>query len=190
MSDFEFIFVLYGLLLGLALAELLSGLGNALEARLTPRGQGERFRIGWLTPLLALFVMLDLLSFWVFAWRVRDDLVVSARGLLAVMLFSSAYYLAARLVFPKEPAALKTLDAHYEAVKRPVMAILVGLLAVQWAFLASLPGRAAMLTPLVIGLTLLLVALMAAVAFVRDQRLSIALLVVLVARYLWIYALS
>ena len=52
MSDFEFLFALYGLMLGLSLAELLSGLARAIEERLSP---GATLRIGWLTPLLAIF---------------------------------------------------------------------------------------------------------------------------------------
>jgi hypothetical protein len=36
MSDFEFIFSLFGLLLGLSLAEVLGGLARAIEARLRP----------------------------------------------------------------------------------------------------------------------------------------------------------
>jgi hypothetical protein len=33
MSEFEFVFTLFGLLLGLALAEILAGLGAALQLR-------------------------------------------------------------------------------------------------------------------------------------------------------------
>ena len=65
MSQFEFIFSLYSLLLGLSLVELLSGLGRTVKARLhTDSTTVDAFRIGWLTPMLGLFVMLDLLSFW------------------------------------------------------------------------------------------------------------------------------
>ena len=68
MSDFEFVFILYSLLLGLSMVELLGGLGRALEVRFAAQAEREAFSIGWLTPLLAIFVMLDLLSFWSAAW--------------------------------------------------------------------------------------------------------------------------
>jgi len=42
MTGFEFIFTLFGLLLGLALAEGLSGLAKALKA-------SHKVRIGWPT---------------------------------------------------------------------------------------------------------------------------------------------
>lgn len=45
MSGFEFIFSLFGLLLGLALAEGLGGLSRALKT-------SHRVRIGWPTALL------------------------------------------------------------------------------------------------------------------------------------------
>ena len=48
MSGFEFIFSLFGLILGLALAEGLGGLSRALKA-------SHRVRIGWPTALLGLF---------------------------------------------------------------------------------------------------------------------------------------
>ena len=73
MSQFEFIFSLYSLLLGLSLVELLSGLGKTVKARLHVDEEAKAgYRVGWLTPLLGLFVMLDLLSFWGAAWAVRD----------------------------------------------------------------------------------------------------------------------
>ena len=68
MDDFEFLFALYGLMLGLSVAEVLSGLARSIEERLQSR---PTLRIGWLCPLLAAFVLLDLLSFWGAAWMVR-----------------------------------------------------------------------------------------------------------------------
>ena len=69
MNDFEFIFVLYALLLGLSVVEVLGGLGRVLELKFATESSGnaERFRIGWLTPLMGVFVMVDLMSFWMFS---------------------------------------------------------------------------------------------------------------------------
>ena len=52
MSGFEFIFSLFGLMLGLSLAEGLGGLTRAIKRR----GFGG---IGWPTALLGLFVSCD-----------------------------------------------------------------------------------------------------------------------------------
>ena len=70
MSGFEFIFSLFGLLLGLALAEGLGGLARALKSR-------HKVRIGWPTALLGLFVTCDVVTFWMYGWGMRDLLPVN-----------------------------------------------------------------------------------------------------------------
>ncbi len=121
MDDFEFVFALYSLLLGLSMVELLGGLGRAIEARFAAEAERAKFAIGWLTSLLAIFVMLDLLSFWSAAWFARDDIAVSSTALLGVAAFASVYFLAARLVFPSHPEGFANLDVHYFRVRRIVL---------------------------------------------------------------------
>jgi hypothetical protein len=190
MSEFEFVFVLYSLVLGLSLVELLTGLGRTLEFKLARAADDKAFAIGWLTPLLALFVILDLLSFWVFAWRVRDFVTASTGTVLGVLVFASAYFLASRLVFPSSPENFTDLDTHYFRVRRTVFAMLIVMVAVQWAFLLSLPALAeAISNPLTLGLTAALVGMMLAGAMTANRKASIAVLALLIVRYLVIYAL-
>ena len=187
MSEFEFIFALFGLLLGLSIAELLAGLARAIEARLQP---GAAIRIGWLTPLLGVFVMLDLLSFWISAWVTRDIVAVSGRALLAISFFAGAYYLAARLVFPRDPDATPDFDAHFFRVRRIVLGAMFVLLLCQLGWYASLPQLAPLLThQLSLGLTLVLAALMIAAMLTRGTRASQVVMAALVARYLVVYLL-
>lgn len=188
MTDFEFIFVFYALLLGLSLAELLSGFGRTLENEFETEAEERSFTIGWLTPLLGLFVVLDLLSFWVVAWNFREIVEVSPRMLLGVTAFTSAYYLAARLVFPTNPDRFQDLDTHFFRIRRTVMGILVALVFAQWAFMLSDPQLAPLaMNPVAIGLTAILVALMGAVMIVRNSRIQVVLLAALCLRYLVIY---
>lgn len=190
MSDFEFVFVLYSLLLGLSMVELLGGLGRAIEARFAAEAERERFAIGWLTPLLAVFVMLDLLSFWQAAWTVRGSIQVSGTTLMATAAFASLYYLAARLVFPSEPEGFANLDTHYFRVRRVVLALLLILLGAQLAFYLTQPAMAvAFRHPLVWIMTLILAALMVAAMWAKGRRASIAILSLLVARYVIVYLL-
>lgn len=190
MTPFEFIFVLYSLLLGLSLVELLGGLGRALEYKFARDATGQAFAIGWLTPLLAVFVMLDLLSFWIFAWVVRDLITLSAATLLSVMAFASAYYLAARLVFPSEPDNFVDLDNHYLRVRKVVFGILIALVVAQWIYLVSIPQlREVATSPLSLGLTAMLLVLMGAAIWVRHKVVSAILIALLVARYLIGYLL-
>ncbi len=190
MSDFEFVFVLYSLLLGLSMVELLGGLGRAIEVRFAAQAERASFAIGWLTPLLAIFVMLDLLSFWSAAWSARDSITVSNTTLMAVAAFASVYFLAARLVFPSHPEGFANLDVHYFRVRRIILGLLLVLLAAQLGYYLSQPGLAAnLMRPLAWIMTAVLVALMAAAMWVKDRRWSIAILTALIARYVVIYLL-
>ncbi|WP_167309524.1 hypothetical protein [Brevundimonas naejangsanensis] len=56
LNAFEFFFSFYGLVLGLSVAVTATGLATAIQHR-------KKIQIGWLTPLLALFVCLDIASF-------------------------------------------------------------------------------------------------------------------------------
>lgn len=191
MSQFEFIFTLYSLLLGLSLVELLSGLGRTVKARLhVDETVAGAFRIGWLTPLLGMFVMLDLLSFWSAAWAVRDMISVTGATLMAIMLFASSYYLAAHLVFPDVIPPNGDLDPHYFRVRRIVVGVLCVLLFVQLGFYLTQPTLAPRLASIVpLLLTALLVALMIAACFAKSKIANGVILLGLIARYVVVYVL-
>ncbi len=187
MNDFEFIFALFGLLLGLSIAEVLGGLARAIEARLRP---GSTIRIGWLTPLLGAFVLLDLLSFWQAAWTMRDVVAVSGKALMAVTVFASAYYLAAHLVFPRDAAEQADFDAHFLRVRRIVIGVMAALLVCQILWYASVPQLATHLArPLPLAMAAILAVLMVAAMLVRGERWCRWVMVALVARYVVVYLL-
>jgi hypothetical protein len=118
MSPFEFVFSLFGLLLGLSLAEVLSGFAKTVSAR-------KQTRLGWLTPLLGTVVMLDLTTFWSVAWLVRDQIPPSLLALVIGLVVSGIYFFAASLVFPREPAGHADLDDHYMVHRREVLAAVI-----------------------------------------------------------------
>ncbi|MFN4296200.1 MAG: hypothetical protein ACK4FB_05120 [Brevundimonas sp.] len=187
MTDFEFTFALFGLLLGLSLAEVLSGLARSIEARLR---LGSGLRIGWLTPLLGAFVFLDLLSFWQAAWVARDVITVSGATLLMVSVFAGAYYLAASLVFPRGIAADTDLDDHFFRIRRVVIGVMLALLVVQLAFYAGTPALSArLMNPLALGMTAILVTLMITAMVVRGQIWTRVAMLALVGRYIVAYLL-
>lgn len=189
MTEFEFIFAIYALILGLSVVALLSGFGRALELRFAHEAEGgEKFTIGWLSPLLAIFVMIDLLSFWIFAWSVRPLVNVSSGMLLGVVSFCSAYYLAARLVFPEDPDKFRDLDTHYWRVARTIFGILIMLVCAQWAYLLSLEEiREQVLSPISIGLTVFFVGMMLTAMIWRNHHVHAVLLVAMSVRYLVLY---
>src|SRR5687767_10344875 len=110
MTAFEMVFTLLGLLLGLAIAEILGGFSRALDLLRT----AEPVRIGWLTPLLATFLMLDLARFWLEAWSVRDQLLVDYPSLVGILIIVGTYYLAASLTFPDHAEEWPDFDAWYD----------------------------------------------------------------------------
>lgn len=192
MSEFEFIFSLFGLLLGFSLVEVLGGLAKVVEARVRPdAGNGEPIRIGWLTPLLSLFVMLDLVSFWGAAWVARDLVDMGGRVLFGGLVFAGSYYLAAHLVCPQNPGAERDLDAHYFRVRRLVIGTLTALLALQLAYWLSVPELAqAFKNPVLIGRLAVSFALLAAALVVRGRRANIVVLSLLIAQYLYDYLIA
>ncbi len=122
MSPFELVFAVYGLLLGLAIAEVLGGFSRTLKLK-----RGTRpVKIGWLTPLLGLLVILDLTSFWVIAWEVREQIAANYLTLIGVLTIVGIYYLAATLIFPDAPEEWPDFDDWYDKQNRLVIG---GLLA-------------------------------------------------------------
>ena len=190
MTDFEFVFVLYALLLGLSMVELLAGFGRAMEYKFARDAADQGFAVGWLTPLLAIFVLLDLISFWIFAWTIRTLIEVNSLTIMGVTGFAASYYLAARLVFPSEPDSFTDLDDHFYRVRRLVMGILMVLVIVQWTYLLAQVGFEPFLTnTLPLWLTAALIVLMALTMVWKNDRLNAAILIVLIARYVVIYAM-
>jgi hypothetical protein len=175
MDAFNFAFSLFGLLLGFTLVEVLTGLTRTIKAR-------DRLRIGWLTPLLAVFILLDLLSWWSNAWQLRDLLPVSYGTLLVGLVSTATYYYAASFIFPDDLAATADLDAHYWANRRMVLLPLLFISTAVFALEALV-----MKVPVPLFQAILIAAYSAAVlvAALSSRRwLNIAALVSLIANYL------
>ena len=115
MDAFSFVFSLFGLLMGLALAEVISGLGTIIELR-------HKIRVGWLTPLLALLIAFDLTSFWMVAWQVRAGIPVNFISLMFGLLIFGIYYLIAQVVFPDDLELWPDLDVYYWRHKKWLLA--------------------------------------------------------------------
>ena len=93
-------------MLSLSLAELFGGFARALRVR-------DRIRIGWLCPLLALLMVVDLVSFWVNSWGERADIPLTFPTLLFGAGIAGIYYIAAALVFPEHMNEWDDLDPHF-----------------------------------------------------------------------------
>jgi hypothetical protein len=118
MSAFEFFFSFYGLLLGLSVAVLATGAARAFKHR-------KAQPVGWLTPLLAVFVALDIATFWEAAWVNYRTLPFSYGLLVGGLIVAVVYFIAAALVFPDESDAPAPLDVHFWANRRTTLVLLI-----------------------------------------------------------------
>jgi hypothetical protein len=175
MDAFSLVFSLFGLLLGLSLAEVLGGFGRALRNR-------RVVHLGWLTSLLAIFVMFDLTSFWGWAWQARTYITPHYYVLLIGLVVSSLYYLAASIVFPAEFGDHTDFDSHYMQHRRQVLGavVLCNVVGQGWTIIAF---ASTVRTDKWIGLALYYLFLATAIITSR-KKLSIALLAGLICIYL------
>lgn len=189
MDAFNFAFSLFAIILGLSLVEVLTGFARALRRRRGARSVGldgtshPNAHLGWLTPMLAIFVMLDLTSFWEWVWSGRR-LINPGYGILLIgLLVCGLYYLAASIVFPGEFGDRADFDAHYLGHRRQVLgAVLVcNLITV----VPVLVIRASEAPPRVwVEAVIYFSALTTGIA-TRSKTVSIAALAVLIAGYVF-----
>ena len=175
MDAFSFVFTLFGLVLGLALTEVFSGFGAAMQER-------HKIRVGWLTPLLGVVVSLDLISFWSFAWFSRKLVPVHPLVLQCALVITGIYYLAARMVFPHDRDEWPDYNEYYFANRHWVIGgilvcnvlLILGQLALGFN---PLQLRADQL-----GAALLFAELVA-LMIIRNRLASVAILALVAAAY-------
>jgi hypothetical protein len=176
MTVFEFVFSLYSLLFGLALAQVFAGFGNTLQER-------HKLHVGWLTPLLGLFVILDLTSFWEIGWQLRG---MFARPyfllLMSCVLLAGIYYLAARLVFPRNFVEWPDFDVYYFRHRRWVFGGILFCNVVATAVMTAV-GSPFISLPLGFANDLTYFVLLIALLAARSERANVVLLLLMLARY-------
>lgn len=186
MSAFEFFFSFYGLLLGLSVAELVGGFARVLHER-------HRVRFGWLTPLLAVFVAVDLATFWNQAWVFFRGAPFNPVLLLIGLVIAATFYIAASVTFPRLTAeGVETridLDEHFWAHRRVVFGCVLAANAMVWILLGALAladaDWAAVWTPRIIVGVCIFGLGTATAAFASSRRVVCAALLVVLAYTLW-----
>jgi hypothetical protein len=166
---------------------VLTGFASALKRR-------RVVHLGWLTPMLAIFVMLDLTSFWESGWGSRRFVSPQYGILLIGLMVSGLYYLAASLVFPSEfgegHQALRgaDFDAHYVQHRRQVMGAIficdiIEMAPVLIMRASEIPARVWVENALQFSAILTCIAS-------RNKRANIAALAILTAIYLYTAVMS
>ena len=182
MDRFSFFFAFYGLILGLAVTELLGGFAGAVRMRVLRRLEPQ-------TALLALLTFVAICATWIDAWKTLRSISLDFAGLWAPVLLATAYYLAAAVVFPRDVAEYEDLGRYYADRKRFVIAmLLIAELLVTYTFWGVAAGMLAR-TPAVFWLyflpyNLMIKSAFIALMFVDRRRVNVALLATLIFLFL------
>lgn len=128
MTSIDLLFQLFALLLGFAVAELLTGLARSwrIRAGATRIEHGE-IRIGWLVPLLASLVLVDQTHFWLTAYELRNYFSFDYATLLGILVIVGGYYVISTFVFPDDPEHWPDFDDYYLQTNRTVLAGMIAI---------------------------------------------------------------
>lgn len=118
MSQFEFFMTFYGLLLGLAVAELLLGFANLLRHR-------ERPKLGLLTPLLGVLVFLQLMTTFIDAWSDLQRVSIAMESLALPTAIGVVLFFLSVIVVPRDPPEWADLDEYFRANRRWAIGLLI-----------------------------------------------------------------
>ena len=186
MSAFEFFFSFYGLLLGLCVAELVGGFARILHER-------KRVQFGWLTPALALFVAIDIATFWNQAWIIFRGAPFNTFLLIVGLAIAATFYIAASVTFPRpsdDGTETIDLDQHFWQHRRVVFTCIMAanlIVAVLLILLSQGNSEFARITAswrLWIG-TAIFVGCTATAAFVPQRNIVVGALAVVLLYSLW-----
>jgi hypothetical protein len=118
VGPFEYYFSFFTLIIGLALAAVARGFGTLWQSR-------RRMPVGYLTPLLAAFLLLDMSRFWVALWNRQEIASLDAVALASVLCVTLPYVFATTIMFPVDLKEWTSLDEYYQAHSRPIFIALL-----------------------------------------------------------------
>ena len=178
MSGFAFVFGVFGVVLGLAIVEILRGFGRGIK-RPGPR------RVGWLSPMLGLFLLYDIATFWASAWTAREVVPVTTPALALGMLITGLYFFAASQLWPEPGDEAGWADGNrwMLAHKRRILLSILACNALSvGATLRFVPGSWPVAATEAWMLALYF-ALVLAAAFVRGTRTTTLVLALAILEY-------
>jgi hypothetical protein len=117
VDQFSFFFAFYGLILGLAVAELLSGFAGMVRAHALKKLEAQ-------TALAALLTFVLIVATWVDTFSMDRAITLSFSDLWPPILLGTFYYLAAAVVFPRDAGQFAHLRAYFAARRRFIIGML------------------------------------------------------------------
>jgi len=118
MTQFEFFMGFYSLLLGLGVAQLLSGLANLIREKSPPK-------LGVLIPLFALMALIEMVASFIDAWEKFRDVGITLAQLAIPTLIGVLYFFIASIVVPRELSEWSNLDDYYFARRKWLVGLLI-----------------------------------------------------------------
>lgn len=112
MSPFEFVCAFYSVVLGVAVAQLMTSVGRLIEMR-------DQVRTYWVQSLWVVIVLLIDINCWWGIWDLRGQKRWSFLSFLLLVGLVASVYLVTVLLFPRiESGGQIDLDAHYYRNRR------------------------------------------------------------------------
>lgn len=111
MSPFDFLAIIIAIPMGLALVEIAQGMSTTLRRR-------HEIKVGVLTPLLSLYLLLIISNAWLSLWGAQEVLTVERATLFFGLLVSVVFYIAASFAVPDAPKTGSDLDDWFLANRK------------------------------------------------------------------------
>lgn len=118
MGPFDYLFSFYGLLLGIAVANVAIGFADMWR-------DCERIRVGTCPPLVASSVLLGGMNVWLQMWHTRPYVTVDGIQMLTAAAVSLPYVFVSRAIFPgMEDDEERSLEEHYLRHRKLILIML------------------------------------------------------------------
>lgn len=114
MSGFEFYFSFFGLILGIAVANVGVGFGRLWRVR-------EQARVGVCLPLLGALLLCHAIMNWNTSWLTLQAVPVEPLSLFIGLFVALPYVFVSTIMFPEDAHVQPSLDAFYLKHSRMVM---------------------------------------------------------------------
>ena len=119
MNAFDYLFSFYGLLLGIAVANVAIGFADMWR-------DCEKIQVGGCPPLLCGIVLLGGMNVWLTMWHIRANVDVTAWQMVAAACVALPYVFISRAMFPgQERQQERSLEEHYLRHRILILTILM-----------------------------------------------------------------
>jgi hypothetical protein len=175
VDRFAFFFTFDALILGLGVAELLSGFAGMVRAHALKRLEAQ-------TALVALLTFILICATWVDAWNMERSITLNFGDLWPPIMLATFYYLAAAVVFPRDPRQFPHLRTYFAARRHFIIGMLfaaelVDMYANRAYFIDTYHRSPALFWGWHVPYNIAIKGVFLALFLVRGRRATIALLV-------------